>query len=782
MFVPLLLAQPNFASLAARPAIPANRPVDPNAAHPRLLIRAAELPQLRLHVAGIVSKDAAWPAMARLRQTQQSSPKLSPQPAAIGRSAQQIEIARTSWREVSRAASQAQLLAFRWLLEDNPGDRQTALQTLSDLSQLPASDTLSYRHNPESFVQALHGMAFAFDWLYTSLDAQDRTSLTSALARRLDILFGELRRLLKDDGPLQPAEGLSHPVRFVSTLGHAAMALQGHHAQADQALAWVCRFYLTRFPVWGGDDGGWSEGLEYHSSGLSQHLRLVEDLARQGMPELLQRPFWRNTGYFLASFLPPYESSSFSDLPRPPRPTASRHLLLRKLGHLLQDPMLLRLAQRYGKALPAGADYYQFGAIDTLLHSWRTADDPPAALPDLAALPRSRHFADVGWVSLQSGWDDRGNTIMLGFKSSPVGTVSHGFADQNAFVINAYRHAMAVSTGVRDWYGSPHYEGWTRAAKSKNTVLVDGQGPPVRAAGAKGRITRFASTANGDVVSGDASAAYQALAARVQRHIVFVDRRFFVVLDEIDGLPGAAPLRHQWLLHSRVAMRLDAALARIDAAWPDAGLSAQVLLPTPADLDLRQTDRHAPPPEPSETTESPVPAEWHVTAEARQPATNRRFLTVLTPWQGAAPPPLAMALLPATAGHVLQVGGQTVLMSDSRSGRAIADGLELQGAAGWTDARRMVLLDGTLLRSAGLALASSVRVNLELSKPDQDNWTLSVGAHPGLSLQISGIDQPSRLDLPAGASWTFTAPERRVALRLPPTAAAQAITLAWRGQ
>jgi len=780
--VPLLLAKTMSSNAATNAASPTDQALAIAKSHPRLLIRADELAKWRLFVRTLDADHQAWPALTRLRATPQAGPALASKPAAVGRSATQIDSARASWRAAGAAGTQVQLLAFRWLLDGQDGDRRAALQLLQALASTPADDADSYRRNPESFVQVMHGMAFSFDWLHAGLAAQERADLIAALARRLDILFGELRRLLKDDGPLQPAEGLSHPVRFVSTLGHAAMALQGHHAHADQALAWVRRFYLTRFPVWGGDDGGWSEGLEYHSSGLSQHLRLVEDLARQGMPELLQRPFWRNTGYFLASFLPPYESSSFSDLPRPPRPTASRHLLLRKLGHLLQDPMLLRLAQRYGKALPAGADYYQFGAIDTLLHSWRTADDPPAALPDLAALPRSRHFADVGWVSLQSGWDDRGNTIMLGFKSSPVGTVSHGFADQNAFVINAYRHAMAVSTGVRDWYGSPHYEGWTRAAKSKNTVLVDGQGPPVRAAGAKGRITRFASTANGDVVSGDASAAYQALAARVQRHIVFVDRRFFVVLDEIDGLPGAAPVRHQWLLHSRVAMRLDAGLARIDAAWPDAGLSAQVLLPTPADLDLRQTDRHAPPPEPSETTESPVPAEWHVTAEARQPATSRRFLTVLTPWQGAAPPPLAMALLPATAGHVLQVGGQTVLMSDSRSGRAIADGLELQGAAGWTDARRMVLLDGTLLRSAGLALASSVRVNLELSKPDQDIWTLSVGAHPGLSLQISGIDQPSRLDLPAGASWTFTAPERRAALRLPPTAAAQAITLAWRGQ
>lgn len=653
-----------------------------------------------------------------------------------------------------------QWLAFRYLALGQPGDGAQARRWLLTLCAWPFRTPAQFRSNADAFVQTFQAIAFAYDWLHDVLDERDRAAVRQELGERLDSLFEGVRTRIDLARQQAPTEGLSGPMRYIATLGHAALCLHGEHPRAGEQLAWVCDWYARRFPIWGGDDGGWTEGIQYLVSALSHHLRLLEDLAFLGLPQALARPFWRNTGYFLAYFQLPYETASFADLPTPPRPTPERRLLLEKLALIHRDGMLLSLADRYGTRLPSGGNYYQYGAMDTLLHLWRIQGRPAPARVSVTALPPSRHFPDVGWVSMQSHWDDAGDTIMLGFKSSPTGSVSHAFADQNAFVINAYGRAMAISTGVRDLYGSEHYERWTRDARSKNMVLVDGQGPVGRDPDGTARILRFASTGRCDLASGDASPAYRRHATRVLRHVLFADRRYFVMLDEVET---DRPAQHQWLLHTPVRPRLNPECSCMQVDLDHCGLRVDMLLPPAPDLFLTQHDLLEPPPIPGAVE---VPPAWHNRFETRRDHRSRRFLVVLRPWKGQAPaaPPILRGTL---SGHAADIGTVTVLMADEgdRTVRTSDHRLVLAGQAAWLGHEAVSVLQASALRAPQFTFESSSPISAD-AQVQPHGWSIALEPGEPVTLRLRVPADARPVTAPEGSRWQREADHLVVALPL----------------
>lgn len=738
---------------------------------PRLMLRGAETARFREFVDQSRMQGTGPLALRVLAALDDASMPPQRPPIPIGLGAGRTESARQSWRLASEASTRAQLLALRHLLSRQAAHAEIAIRWLSGLCAWSHNSTADYLANAEAFVQSLQPLLFAYDWLHDAMDEATRRFIVDELERRMDTLYGAVRRRITLDADQRPAEGLSHPMRFVATLGHGALALWGERPTAADQLAWVMAWYETRFPIWGGDDGGWTEGLEYHSSALSHHLRFLEDMSALGQPAPLERPFWRRTGYFLTSFLPPYPVSSFADLPTPPRPNASRRMLLDKLARLHGDGELARLAERFGSPSTTGLSYYQFNAIDSVFHAWRIKEKPGPTPATLQGVPRSLHFRDVGWVAMHSHWDDRGDTIMLGFKCSPVGAVSHAFADQNAFVINAYGHAMAVSTGMRDWYGSPHYERWTRAARSKNMVLVDGQGPSGRDPDGTGEILRFVTLPHADFVSGDASPAYRRLARRSLRHVFFVDRRYFVLLDEIDS---DRPATHQWLLHSRVPMTIDEGHARIDTDHGDAGLCTEVVLPRPEELEFAQSDRHDPAAQAEATA---IPREWHLTVGCRSRARGRRFLTVLRPWKHE-PPTAKVSRRLTEAGHAVEIGGDLVLIAEQARGEVSGQQLAFRGAAACIGAQRWAVIDATELHWQNIALSSSRPVSVQV-QPQAAAWSLDFAPHEALMLSLAVPRPPIQVGGPDGLQWRMDPSNRGLLLDLSASNTAHQVTVHW---
>lgn len=717
------------------------------ASHPRVLVRRNELSDLREFVGALATQSAPVPALRALQEYRAPAAPPGPpaQPRGVGQARTLAE--QQAWRAAGAAAITTQWLAFRHLALGQPGDGEQARRWLLHLCAWPLRTPAQFQASSDAFVQTFQAIALAYDWLHDVLGEQDRAAVRQEMAQRLDSLYEGVRARIELARQQVPAEGLSWPMRYVATLGHAALSLHGEHPRAEEQLAWVNAWYAQRFPIWGGDDGGWSEGIQYLVSALSHHLRLLEDLALLGVSQALGRPFWRNTGYFLAHFQLPYETASFADLPTPPRPTPERRLLMEKLALIHRDGMLLSLADRYGTRLPAGGNYYQYGAMDTLLHLWRRQRaTEPARLP-LASLPPSRHFADVGWVSMQSHWDLAGDTLMLGFKSSPTGSVSHAFADQNAFVINAHGRAMALSTGVRDLYGSEHYERWTRDARSKNMILVNGQGPSGRDPDGTARILRFASTGRCDLASGDASRAYRRQARRALRHVLFADRRYFVMLDEIET---DRPAQHQWLLHTPVQPRLDGNEAGIHADLGPCGLRVDIVLPAASDLGFSQHDRLEPPPIPGMADPPPT---WHNVVETLSSGRSRRFLVVMRPWKDQAPVEPTRHR-PTRSGHAADIGADTVLIAEETDPEVrTSDGrFALDGRAAWLGRDALTLLHASALRTPQFTLESDAPLSADVHLRAQ-GWSIVLEPGDSLTLRVRAPADARAIALPEGGRW-----------------------------
>ncbi|MDP5239259.1 heparinase II/III family protein [Uliginosibacterium sp. 31-16] len=684
-------------------------------AHPRLLIRPADLPALREFIKTLPAQ-AEGATLAKLALPPLDNRALIPEPKAAKNGtpegAKQWE---AGYKAANETAAWAQRYALAWLLTEDPAYGREAARWLLHLASWNITrDT--YRTNDELFIQSLRPMIFAYDWAYAALTPEERATVSKALIARMEILAAQVQPKFSLSRAAVPDNGLSHPMRFISTLGQGGLALFHETKEAPGWLAWSYEYYLRQFPVWGGSAGGWAEGLNYWNTGISQHQRFLEGMALLGFNEPLQKPFWRNTPYFGVYSQMPYPASFFGDLSNINAPSGSMALMMEKFAVLNADPYPLAYARALRQKPPTSFNYYSYDGIDAILQRFRTAQ---AKLPEvrLAELPQSRYFDDIGVVTMHSALGDAANDIMLGFRSSPQGSASHGFADQNSFVLNAFGQPLAINSGYREFYDSPHHVGWSRQTKSKSAILFGGEGQRIKDASASGAITRFADGASYSFATGDATRAYAPHATRALRHVFFVGRRYFVMLDEV---AASEPVAFQWQLHARSEMQLAPERAEITLQQKDARLAVRFLQPAPAALVFRQTDAFEPPV--IESYRTKMPNEWHVTAETKAAAPQQEFLTLLYPWKaspesGAAP---ASASMPAAKGHAMRLAGQggeeVVLMAREAEKRAEAGGWALAGMAAsfatQSDTLRFTLVEATGL-SGPLSLKASMPVSLE---------------------------------------------------------------------
>jgi hypothetical protein len=238
-------------------------------------------------------------------------------------------------------------------------------------------------------------------------------------------------------------------------------------------------------------------------------------------------------------------------------------------------------------------------------------------------LPQARSFPAVGLASFHTALGDSRNDISFLLRSSPYGGVSHGHADQNAYVIEAFGRGLAIATGYYPWYGSPHHHKWTRATKAVNSILVDGQGQVPRRWDAKGQLTAFESVDGYDYAEAEAAPAYMGRMERFRRHVVHVRPGVFVMFDD---LRAPEPARFQWLLHAYKRIGVDETRRILRVENAPAAMNVHLLLPDK--VDFVQTDKYDPEPE---STKGRWSNTWHLTASTMTPAPSAQFLTVLLP-------------------------------------------------------------------------------------------------------------------------------------------------------
>ena len=459
---------------------------------------------------------------------------------------------------------------------------------------------------------------------------------------------------------------LSHPFnnhsgRAVAFLGDAGLAFLGDIPEAADWLDYALRSYLTSYPGWGGDEGGWAQGMSYWGFYVYGHVNFLEALRDATGTDIFRRPFYRNTGYLALYFQPPYAPmGGFGDGSYHP-PGEVEGLLADCLAETFRDPVLKWQADgvfRMGeKNTTPWREWFTEDVFATLREGrpGRIAAAPPTGLDG------SRWFPDIGWAAMHSALGDKENDVWALFKSSSFGSFSHSHADQNTFQLYAYGRALAIDSGYYPSYGTPHDNLWTRQTRAHNGILVNGRGQPPFTWEAGGRIESFERRGAVTMVRGQAAAAYNLPQPRevlrlweqrlkepvppmepklesFERTVAFAAAPGRPVLVVHDYLRTSAPATFDWLLHALQRMTVDGEAGALTLADGDARVAVRLVAGAP--LRFEQRSGFPIPPEPITNTayvlgKEEFAEQRHLAATTQSPAREMKFIAVMVPYRAS---------------------------------------------------------------------------------------------------------------------------------------------------
>ncbi|HIE51291.1 MAG TPA: DUF4962 domain-containing protein [Armatimonadetes bacterium] len=499
--------------------------------------------------------------------------------------------------------------ALAYLITGDPRFGQEAKRRLLHFfSWDPEGPTGLFGYDEPAMWMMMRGTR-AYDWTYHLFTPEERGKIEANMKVRARQFLTLLQRMPFESNPYS-----SHPGRLPGFLGECALSFIHEWPEAKEWLEYATLLYYTSYPAWGGDDGGWQEGPGYWSAYMSFALHFVVALREATGVDLMQKPFFRNTPYYALYTATPYhEHRPFGD-GQTGSPRGLRHVMY-VFSTLTRNPYFRWYAEEAG--FKPGGDVLSLATYDPTLKARSPLELPPA-----------RVFPAVGLVSIHTALGNKEEDISFLLRSSPYGSVSHGHADQNAYVIEAFGRGLAIATGYYPWYGSPHHRNWTRATRAVNSILVEGEGQVRRSWEARGEITAFHSGGGYDYAEGEAAPAYGGRLKRFRRQVVHVrpsaqgnGGSVFVMFDD---LVAPKPATFQWLLHAYDQIQVDEARRFLRIERPPAAMNVHLLLPT--EVTFSQTDKYDPEPESGRWENT-----WHLTASTVRPQTTVQFLSVLLP-------------------------------------------------------------------------------------------------------------------------------------------------------
>jgi hypothetical protein len=664
----------------------------------------------------------------------------------------------TLWREGINIASdivnRLDTIGFAYLISGNQMYADAATDLLVHVAKWDPNDTTSRTANDEISMRLLYTMSRAYDWLYDALTPEERLIVQKSMRERGNDVYIKMRSINFENTLLD-----NHLVRTIGFLGQASIAFLGEIPEAEVWFDYVVGIMLVNYPKFGGDEGGWSQGVSYWQSYISWTLEYLDALRIATGLDLYQKPFFRNTGYFKLYAHPPKSRvGAFGDHNDVPPNSGSANVVGR-FALAYQDATLQWYASQItgmGRvpAIPTNTFY------GYILAPENTADMIDPVLP--ADFPQSRLFSDVGWALMNVDLADWNNNVHVKFKSSPYGSFNHSHAEQNSFMIEAYGSPLAISSGYYPWYGSPHHKTWTWESRSKNTILVNGVGQGVQNLNAKGEIIDNSFGAQFDYVAGDATQAYMGLLSDFTRQLWFMKPNIIAIFDQVATGKAAT---YDWLLHTEKEMEIDAQANRVRVPAATAEMWAYFV--TPEQLTFSKTDQFTVPPE---DREAGKPNQWHLTVKAQSPNGIERFLTILVPRpvKAVGTPAPEVKAVAATNGYAAELtmeGAQYLIGFQDGQGSLAMNGYQTDGAGltVWQDAdgsglmvinAKQISHNGKVLFSADQAITAGVAWQqngsvLDIQLPEDSAVTLKLAADAvPAQVQINGASL-------AASAWSF---------------------------
>ena len=429
----------------------------------------------------------------------------------------------------------------------------------------------------EDSTQITEFLGLLYDWLYEDLSEAERRDFVRSLDWRIDHFVNHFawrrpkgNKLVVRGGSLSTM-GASHSFEGFFDTFCASVA-----AYEDSPHARECFHLGVNYMIGVGSshgfDEGWNEGPGYGNSKWAWQVNATSYLDSV-FPEynIGKNPWLRRLGEFFRAQTPVgLKHAPWGHGSNRRSYYESGHVRsYRKLAFLTGDGRFLANFSQYGSVNGQLARPW----IECALPLWRNRPEP---VVDEAPV---RLFPLAGWVTALSGPPSDPDTYNQGvgmiFACRPRGGYGHAFCCDNSFHLFGYGQDLSHAAGTSD------YEPHAYHTMSHNTILVDGLGQAqprgLQKISYYGRIMAFGNWDDEYVYwCGDATLSYPrerfrprewwgglldvyekrdlSYLTRVHRHVLFLHKKYFVILDD---LSAERPAQWSWLYHVLQAETMD---------------------------------------------------------------------------------------------------------------------------------------------------------------------------------------------------------------------------------
>lgn len=488
-------------------------------------------------------------------------------------------------------------VAFCWRITGDPkyaGVKERALKMARYPRGGRSSPQAAGGDSAEDSTQTTESLGLLYDWLWQDMTPQERKDFAASLDWRIEHFVNHFAWKYTPRTPRSEATqaattrpAATQPVVYGGSLSTTAgshqyegfwdtfpAALAAYEDSPNARLCFALGVnYMVGVGSGHGTDESWNEGPGYGNSKFAWFVNSLSYLDSV-FPEFQigRNPWLLRQGEWFRAVTPvglrhaPWgHGSNKADYYE-----AGHRKSYRKLAYLTGDGRFLANYAWY--AAQVHDDEIMRPWIECTLPLWRDRPEPMVAEDPV------RLFPIAGWVTALSGAPSDPDTYQRGvgmvFACRSMGAYSHAFACDNSFHIFAYGHDISHAAGTGE--KEPH----AYSTMSHNAILVDGMGQTQGRQNMPrfGRIVAFGQAPGAVYWCGDATMSYPhtkhrvqtywgsigevydqrdlSYVTRVNRHVLFVRNKYFVILDD---LAASQPARWTWLYHVETSKR-----ARLD--------------------------------------------------------------------------------------------------------------------------------------------------------------------------------------------------------------------------
>jgi hypothetical protein len=495
------------------------------ALHPQLLFTAAEIRQVQQKAGTPILKPVAASLLRRAKQLLDAPPLIPSitqrgQPDPKGE-LKGLECARRLQGRVLTYCMAFSLTSDERFKQGAVGEMEDALdhwRIWVDTAHQPPFDLMTG--------EVSMTLGLAYDWLYQDLSPSERVRLKKGAEEHC------LKPYLEATKPPNPmwfflADNNWNPV----CNGGAVVLALALRDQSKFSAEVIRRAVPAMDAYWDhlGDDGAWDEGTAYWGYGHRYAFLAAEALRRCGLKGGAERFAMKGaatTGYFPLIFNPGKKlSAGFGDS------NARVHdPLLYLLGREYRNPDFIWFQDR-NPLPPLEQEGWPEEALELL---WRPVGQ--AWLPENrrnfeSTLKPVSWFSSIGWALMAPQQPDP--AFFLSFKNGSL-AANHTHLDLNNFSLAWGDTMLAEELGSRpypaDYFSSKRFSYYEISTAGHNCVLVGGKGQVL---GRPGKLLGPVEGPGYVAFTGVADKAYEIPAPRARRTVVFVKKRYWVLLDEI---------------------------------------------------------------------------------------------------------------------------------------------------------------------------------------------------------------------------------------------------------